>query len=326
MSDNTMRAVRVEACGEPEVMEVRDVPVPDPGPDQVRVRLAAAGVNPVDTYIRLGKQGYAPTVPYTPGIDGSGTIDAVGPGVPRERIGERVWLAGGSTGTYAECAVVEADRALPLPEGVDFKAGACLYIPYGTAFRALVHKGRGREGESLLVHGASGAVGIAALQWARRLGLAAWGTAGSPEGRKLVEAQGVRGCLDHHDPEHLEELREASGGRGIDLIAEMLADVNLGNDLAVLAPAGRVAVIGSRGDVTITPRNLMTTERWITGVRLMDATPDEFAEMTRAVNAGLRDGDLSPPVQATYSLDNAPRAHREVIEGPHAGNIVLECG
>ena len=162
-----MKAIRVKEFGDPNVMKLEDVPDPKAGPGQVVVRVRAAGVNPVDAYIRSGMYGARASCPYTPGLDAGGIVEAVGDGVKNVKRGDRVFTVGTISGAYAELALCDAHRAHPLPDNVSFAQGAAITIPYGTAFRGLFHRAQAVAGEWVLVHGASGGVGIAGVQLAR---------------------------------------------------------------------------------------------------------------------------------------------------------------
>jgi NADPH2:quinone reductase len=318
-----MKAIRVHQPGPPEVMKWESVPDPRPGPGQVVVRIAAAGVNPVDTYVRSGAYARMPELPYTPGSDGAGTVAAVGEGVTGVAVGDRVYLAGSKSGTYAEMALAEERQLHPLPEGVDFSQGAAVHVPYATAYRALFYRARAQPGETVFVHGASGGVGIAAVQIAVAHGLRVIGTAGTEEGRALVRQQGAQEVLDHRAPGYLERLMALTDGRGVDVILEMLANVNLGKDLTVLATFGRVVVIGSRGTVEINPRDAMARDAAILGMLLYNGSDEEIAGIHAALVAGLRNGTLRPVVGRSFPMAEAPKAHEAVMAPGAHGKIVL---
>jgi NADPH:quinone reductase len=318
-----VRAIRVGEHGGPEVMRLEEVPDPRPGAGEVLVRMRAAGVNPVDTYLRAGAQGYAPPLPFTPGMDGAGEVVRVGEGVHALSPGDRVYLARSLTGSYADLALCRTDQLFPLPDDVSFEEGACLGVPYGTAMRALVDRARVRYGETVLVHGASGGVGTAAVQIATALGARVLGTAGTEEGRRLVREQGAERALDHHDASHLEEAVAWTGGRGLDVVLEMAAERNLGSVLGALAPGGRVVVIGSRGEVRITPRDLMQRDAQVLGMSLMNASPPEIEALHRRIRTGLERRELRPVVRETLALAEAAVAHERVMEPGAYGTIVL---
>jgi NADPH2:quinone reductase len=318
-----MKAIRVHKLGPPEVMRVEEIPdvVPDTG--QVVLRVHAAGVNPVDTYLRAGLQGYSPTVPYTPGLDAAGVIERIGEGVTRCRVGDRVYSAGTISGAYAEKALCHESQIFPLPDSLTFEQGAAIPVPYATAYRALFQRGRAIPGEAVLVHGASGGVGLASIQFARAAGLTVIGTAGTKKGQTLIAEQGAHFVLDHSKPDYLEEIFPLTNGNGVDLILEMLANVNLDKDLKALAHHGRVVVVGSRGSVEITPRDLMSRDGEILGVYLGNATERERRSINAAITAGLKNGTLRPVVGKSMPLADASKAHREIIETRAYGKIVL---
>lgn len=316
-----MKAIRVHEFGGPEAMRLEDVEPPKPGPGQVVLRVRAAGVNPVDTYIRSGAYVFRPPLPYTPGIEGAGEMEAAGEGVKRFRPGDRVYCAGTLSGTYAERALCAEAQVYPLPANISFAQGAGIPIPYGTAYWALFRRANARGGETVLVHGASGGVGLAAVQLARAAGLTVIGTAGSDEGLALAAREGAHHVLNHHDPDHLGRVLDLTGG--VNIILEMLANVNLGADLPVLAKRGRVVIIGSRGNVEINPRDLMTREADVMGMSLMNVGNEERDSIHAALRAGLENGTLRPVVSKEFPLAGAPQAHRDVIESSTFGKIVL---
>ncbi len=318
-----MKAIVVHEFGAPEVMKFEEIAKPAPGPGQILVRIQAAGVNPADTYMRSGNYARKPALPYTPGVDGAGVIEAVGAGVTGWKSGDRVYLAGSATGTYAECATVAATDAYRLPEKISFAQGAAIHIAYATAYRALFQKAHARPNEWVLVHGASGGVGIAAVQFARAAGMRVIGTAGTDRGRELVAREGADYVIDHRAPDSAARILELTSGRGTDVILEMLANVNLGNDLKMLAPRGRVVVIGSRGEVQINPRDLMMREGAILAVLLWNVPAEEMAMIHAAIGAGLENRTLRPIVGKELPLAEAPRAHKEVLDPGAYGKIVL---
>jgi len=322
-----MKAIRVHEFGGPEVMKLEEVADLVPGPGQVVVRVRAAGVNPVESYIRTGTYAMKPNLPYTPGNDGAGIVTAVGAGVTRVKPGDLVYISAALTGTYAEQTLCVEAQVHRLPEKVSFEQGAALGVAFGTAYRGLFQRGDAKAGETVLVHGASGGVGTAAVQLARAAGLTVIGTAGSDDGLKLVKEQGAHHVLSHSSEGYLDELMRLTEGQGVDLILEMLANKNLGRDLTVLAKKGRVSVIGSRGPIEINPRDLMGREGDIRGLTLWATTEAEFKQMHAALVAGLENGTLRPVIAQKIPLAEAPRAHVEVMKPSGAlGKIVLVMG
>lgn len=318
-----MKAIVIHEYGEPEVMKLEDVPTPEATGSQVLVRIEAAGVNPVDTYLRTGNHAHAPNLPYTPGKDAAGIIESVGEGVSKFKTGDCVYTADSITGTYAEFSLCEESQLGHLPKKVSFEQGAGVWTPYATSYRALFQKALAKKGEKVLIHGASGGVGIAAVQWAKNAGLTVFGTASSEEGRQLVRDLGADHVVDHSADGYLEEIKEINGDKGVDIIIEMLANVNLQKDFDLLAMFGRVTVVGNRGSLDFNPRSAMTKDATIYSMSLFNSPQSVRDEIHSAIYAGLREGFLNPVVRKTIPLADAPRAHHEVIESKAAGKIVL---
>jgi len=324
-----MKGIIVEAFGEatPAVMRLAgDLPIPEPSETQVLVRLCSSGVNPVDTYIRSGTYAALPSLPYTPGKDGAGIVEEVGAHVVGFKKGDRVFSTLVSSGSLAEYGVVESNRLFPLPENMSFDEGAALGIPYFTAYRGLFHRGQAQAGELVLVHGASGAVGMAAVQLAANNGMTVIGTAGTEEGMKLIKDNGAKYAFNHRDPGYLDEMKDTIGGQKVNLILEMLANVNLENDLRLLDVHGRVMVIGCRGSIEINPRLTMGMESSIMGVMLFRASEQEWKEMNDGVQKGMKEGWVRPVVQRTYDITEAHQAHQDVIVNSGSkGKLVVRC-
>jgi NADPH:quinone reductase len=318
-----MKAILVHEFGGPEVLKLEEVPTPRPAAGQVLVRIHAAGVNPYDTYMRNGTYPVKPPLPYTPGSDAAGVVEAVGEGVTKVKKGDRVYTAKTQTGAYAEYALTLESQVHALPAKITYAQGAGIWVPYGSAFHALHHSARARSGETLLVHGASGGVGIAAVQIAGAMGMTVLGTAGSQKGLELAKREGAHHVFDHTKPDYREQILKTTGGLGVNLILEMLANVNLGHDLKLLATNGRVIVIGSRGDVTISPRDLMSRSASIHAFTIWGITEAEEKEIHAGILAGLENGTQRPVVGKEIPLAEAPRAHKAVLEPGSFGKIVL---
>jgi len=286
----------------------------------------AIGVNPVETYIRAGTYARLPALPYTPGNDGAGVVEQIGDSVTEFKPGDHVYTAGSLSGTYADFALCRTDQAHRLPENASFAQGAAMGTPYATAYRGLFQRAEAKPGETVLVHGASGGVGTAAVQLARARGLRVLGTAGSDEGRKLAREQGAHEVFDHRAPDHFEQIMNATNERGVDVIVELLANVNLGKDLTILAKGGRVAIVGSRGRVEIDPRDTMQRDVDLRGMVLPNTPPAEMASIHAALVAGLENGTLRPVIGKEFPLAAAAQAHRAVSESAALGKIVLVTG
>jgi NADPH2:quinone reductase len=321
-----MQAIVVRSFGGPEVLVLEEVPVPVPGPGELLVRLHAAGVNPVDTYVRAGAYSRKPPLPYTPGSDGAGTMEAIGESVEGWRVGDRVYVAGTGrpdSGTCAQWTICAPSQVHPLPAPLSFDQGAAIGIPYGTAWRALFQRGDARPGDTVLVHGASGGVGVAALQMARAAGMRVFGTAGTAAGAALASTAGADLVFDHHAVGYEGQILEATGGRGVDVVIEMLANVNLSRDLALLAPRGRVVVVGNRGTIQINPREAMARDADVRGMLLANTPPDDLARAHAGIGAGLAAGTLRPVVGKRFTLVEAPLAHEAVMAPGAHGKIVI---
>lgn len=318
-----MKAIRVHKFGEPDVMVLEEVAGLEPGPGQVLLRVEAAGVNPLDTYIRSGRFGGLPPLPYTPGQDAAGLVERIGEGVLGVKPGDRVYVGGSLSGTYAQFALCEERQIGRLPESISYAQGAAIFIPYATAYRALFQKARVLASERVFIHGGSGAVGLAAIQLAAAAGCRVAASAGSENGRKLASEQGAELVVDHRSESHGEEVWEWTRGEGVAVVLEMLANVNLGRDLDLLAVGGRAVVIGSRGSVEIDPRAILSREACVLGVSLFRASDEEMASIRAALEAGLAAGTLRPIVREELPLEQASSAHRRVMEPGASGKIVL---
>jgi NADPH:quinone reductase len=318
-----MKAIRVHQFGGPEVMKLEEISDPKPGTGQVVVRVHAAGVNPVDTYIRAGAYARKPSLPYTPGSDGAGVVEALGEGVNRVKPNDRVYVAGSISGAYAEKVLCEESQVNLLPEKISFPQGAAVWVPYATAYRALFQLAGAKPPDVVLVHGASGGVGTAAVQMASAAGMTVIGTAGSEKGKELVRTEGAHHVLDHNAPDFAEQVMSVTANRGADVIVEMLANKNLGMDLQLVAPGGRVIVVGSRGTVEVNPRDAMMREATVKGLMLFAATARELAGIHAALSAGMENGTLRPVVGQEMPLADAPRAHEAVLAAGAYGKVVL---
>jgi len=317
-----MKAIVVKEFGGPEVMQLEDVAVPEPTGTQVLVKIMAAGVNPVDTYLRSGNHAHAPNLPYTPGKDAAGIVESVGSDVSAFKIGDRVYTSGSISGTYAEYTLCGESQLGLLPDNASFEQGAGIWTPYATSYRGLFQKAKIKAGEKILIHGASGGVGIAAIQWAKNAGLTVYGTASSAKGLKIVKEQGADEVFDHSKDDHLEQIKEAGGG-GVDVIVEMLANENLENDFKALSMFGRIVIIGNRGSIQFTPRLAMTKDATIYGMSLFNAPAEAMAEIHKAIFDGLENGFLAPVISRTFPLSGAPQAHDEIINKKALGKIIL---
>jgi NADPH:quinone reductase and related Zn-dependent oxidoreductases len=321
-----MKAIVVSEFGPESVLHYVDAPVPEPKEGEVLVRMEAVGVNPVDTYIRSGAYGAVPSLPYTPGEDGAGVIDKVGPGVQGVSPGDRVWVAAAyakrSTGSYAEFMACDAEATQPLPDSISFSEGAGLGIPGQAAASALFTRAKMKPGETVLVHGATGGVGTLAVQLARRSGAKVVGTAGSEEGLKVVRDLGAHHVFNHHDQDYMQKIAGAVSPGGIDVVVEMLANVNLAKDLSLIAKNGRIVIVGSRGSVDFNPRDTMAKNAAIFGMLVKNMSYEQYRMNMFRLKAGLETG-LKVLVGGELPLEHASVAHQRVLGDKQPGKIVL---
>lgn len=320
-----MKAIRVHQFGGPEVLQYEtNVSIPKTNSTNVLVRVKAVGINPVETYIRAGTYARKPSLPYIPGNDCAGIVEEVGTDVSQFKNGDRVYIGGTLSGAYAEYTLAEVKNIQHLPSELSFEQGAAIPVPYRTAYRALFIRGGARSGECVLVHGASGGVGTAAVQFARARGMYVLGTAGSERGTKFVTKAGAHECFNHRQEDYLDKIKAATVGRGgVDVIVENASHFNLGHDLTLLGKGGRVSVVGSRGPVEINPRDTMSREATITGVLLFASSQAEMRETDAAIQGGLEAGWLRPLVGKVFPLEEAPKAHEEIISSSALGKMVL---
>lgn len=324
-----MKAIRVTQFGGPEKLIFTDVDDVVAGQGEVLVRLYAAGVNPSDTYTLTGTYAFSvPELPYTPGLDGAGVVEAIGEGVTNVRIGDRVFIAAllGSThtGTFAQKVVCDANSVHPLPETVSFEQGAALGVPALTAYRALFQRACLKPGQTVLIHGASGGVGLQAVQMAKAHGAKVIGTASKPEGKKMVQEAGADFVIDHVTETTIEDVLALTDGNGPHVIIEFLANKNLETDLKLIASFGKIVIIGNRGSIEINPRLAMAKECDILATALWNAPKDEYEQSIPGVIAMLESGALRPIIGTVLQLHEASRAFEQLEKGIGNGKLVLE--
>jgi len=324
-----MKAIRVHKFGGPEVLKLDDgVAVPKCGDNDVLIKVMAAGVNPIDVYVRSGAFN-APPLPYIPGGDCAGIVVQAGSKVTKFKVGDRVWTCRSAIGggTYAEYAAFDTTIGVNvLPAAINFSQGAALGVPYLTAYRALFTKAHGKPGQTVLIHGASGAVGIAAVQIARAFGFVVLGTAGTPEGCKFVEKNGAHKAFNHKEADYVDKIMAATNKEGVDIVIEMVANANLKKDVAMLKTFGHVVVIGSHGPVDgFAPGDLMMKEASVCGLLLLVAPASDWKESGAALVAGMEDGWLRPAIEKAYPLDAADQVHKDIMGSTgRTGKLVLD--
>ena len=324
-----MKGIQINKFGGPEVLEITELDPPIPGKSEVLVTLHAAGVNPVETYVRQGGYGESdPDLPYVPGSDGAGIIEKVGEGVTHLKAGDRVFVSASTaekqTGSYAEKMVCDSQCVYPLPDSLSFHQGAALGVPALAAYRSLFLKADIKPAESVLIHGASGGVGLLAVQMAKYAGAVVIGTAGSKAGENIVKEHGADFVLNHRESGYLEAIPSLLGIDGVDVVIEMLANVNLGKDLKHIKQGGRVVVVGSKGSLDFKPRLIMAKEAHVIGMSIAHTTDTELKEMMHGLLPMLQSGFLNPYVGKVFPLEEAASAHEEVTNGDSNGMVVLD--
>lgn len=339
-----MKAAAIERFGGPEELRLTEVPDPEPGPGEVRVRVRAAGVNFFDTELRSGLIPGLPR-PLIPGLDGAGVVDAVAEGVAglevgdqvmirpfiacgecvsclmgREQMCERMGYVGVSRqGTYAELVCVPAASAVPFT-GLSFEEAACVPLPFSAAWQILVNRGRVGPGSTVLVVGAAGAVGTAAVQIARLCGARVFAATSRTAAAERLRELGVEAIFDYRGEDAWEKAVEANGGRGLDYVLDNGGGQSIGRSLAALAPGGSVLVVGGVSSDRVPDLDLRGM--W-TGHRSLIASGNGSRADLLAVLSQMDRKRLRPLVGATFPLADAAEAHRAVVRGEHVGKVVL---
>lgn len=319
-----MKAVQVNEFGTPEVLKINELPEPIPGKGDVLIRVHAAGVSPLDTYIREQSHGApTPSLPYIPGFEATGEIASIGEDVTKFKIGDRVYV-NTFLGAYSELLVHDAASVYPLPDSVSFTQGTAVVNSYPTAYYPLFNLAHAQTGNKLFVHGASGAVGTAAVQLARAAGMTVVGTAGSDRGLELVRHQGAHHVLNHRESNYLQQALELTDEKGYDVILEMNASKKLADDVGLVGTFGRIIVIGGTdAPVTFDPTPILWKGASIIGLYIGLTTPEESAQIHSALYSQLQNNTLRPIVGQEFACADVAKAHEAVHQSSSAGKIVL---
>ena len=322
-----MKAVRVHEFNLDVPMRVDDVEDAAPQPGEVLIRTGAVGVNPVDLAIRAARHPYAKLVspPYVPGAEAAGEVIALGEGVENWRVGQRVYgrAVGGS---YAERVRLAADAAAELPDAYSWEEGACVTVAFYTAWNALVIKAAAGPGETVLVQGGAGGVGMAAIQLARRLGCRVFATVSSEEKAEFCRSLGADAVINYREEDFAARCLELTGGRGVDVIVELCACDNFDRDLDAIRVDGRIIVIGTGtgkgpGAEFRVPA-VMTKDAVVLGLAVVKLFP-KLPELVRRFTPLLREGAFRVHVDRTARFEEANEAHDHVLEGRFVGKVVL---
>lgn len=323
-----MKVIQIKEFGGPEVLQTVEIEEPTPNENEVKVKLYATGINPSESYTITGNYAYRiPDLPYVPGSDGAGEIEELGANVTHLKVGDRVFMSGvgakRNTGTYAEKVVFDGASVYPLPSYLSFKEGAGLGIPAFTAYRALFQKAQLKAGETVLIHGASGAVGTLAVQMAKVIGGIVIGTSSTEAGRAQILENGADYAIPHVNATNIQEILDLTDERGPDVIIEFLANENLEIDTKIIADNGRVIIVGSRATIEFTPRNLMTNEATVTGMTVSAPSKEAMKEMRHGLLSLLKVETLKPVIGNEFSLDEGPAAHKSLMETSGNGRTIF---
>ena len=322
-----MKAIRINQFGTSENLVVEQTEIQGPAENEVLINLYAAGVNPSDVYTSTGTYAIKPKLPYTPGLDGAGIVEEVGKQVTNVKVGDRVFIAslpnGKATGAIAEKLVCESRFVHPIPTHISFEEGAALGIPALTAYRAVIGRANVKAGQTVFIHGASGAVGLQAVQIAKALGAKVIGTASRDSGKQLVKEAGADIVLDHITEQTIDAVLEQTDGKGPNVIIEFLANENLQTDLQMIAKQGVIVVVGNRGEININPRLIMQKECDVRGMVLFNVTAEEHQQLMQEVAKLLEKQQLKPVIGYSYSLEEASIAFDAVINGEHNGKVIV---
>jgi NADPH2:quinone reductase len=321
-----MKAIRYHEHGDADVLTVDDVPTPEPAHGELLVRVHAASVNPIDTYVREGGVEPAGGLPHVGGADAAGVVEAVGDGVDGVAVGDRVFATGlglFEAGSYAEYVAAPAESFAPLPAAVSFVEGAGAAMAFATAWRGLVGRGELAVGDACLVQGGRGGVGHAAVQIAAHAGATVVATASRDE--SFVRDLGADAVVDYGGDGVADHIRDAAGG-DVDVVLETHAAANVETDLDVLARGGRIVVLGEEEPIRIGPGASMTGKIADADVRFMSimASREDQRSILERVGRRLADGTFAVEIESTYPLEEAAEAQRHVMSSGSRGKVVLE--
>jgi NADPH2:quinone reductase len=319
-----MKAIRVHEVGGPEVLRFEDVPVPSPAAEQALVKLEAIGVNYIDIYFRSGL--YKASLPFTPGMEAAGTVEAVGAGVTGVRAGDRVAYAP-QFGAYAEYAVVPTDRLVPVPAGLDTRSGAAAMLQGMTAHYLVSSTYPLKAGDTALVHAAAGGVGLLLIQMAKMRGARVFGTVSTPEKAALAKDAGADEVIRYTEQDFEAEVMRLTGGKGVNVVYDSVAKTTFDKSLSCLAPRGMLALFGqSSGPIpALDVARLSKSSAFLTrpGLAAYTATRAELSQRATDVFSWIVSGRLKLLIHKTLPLKDAPEAHRLLAGRQTVGKVLL---
>lgn len=322
-----MKAVQVSRFGGPEVLEVVDLAMPAPGPGEVLLRHTAIGLNFIDTYHRSGL--YPQPLPFIPGSEGAGVVEAVGEGVTSLKAGDRVAYAWGPVGAYTQYRTIEANRVVKLPEGIDDRTAAASLLKACTVEYLVGRTYAVQPGETVLWHAAAGGVGLLAVQWLKSIGATVIGTAGSPEKAELARQHGCDHVILYREEDVAARVREITGGKGLKVVYDSVGKDTFMASLDSLAPRGLLVSFGNAsGPVTGVDLGILSTKGslYVTRPTLFHyyATPEERDTYCRQVFDKIASGQVKVEIEQSFRLDDMAEAHRALAERRTTGCTVIE--
>ena len=325
-----MKAVLCKAYGPPSSLVVEEVPDLSPGPGQVLVQVHAAGVNFPDTLIIQGKYQFKPDLPFSPGAEVAGIVKSVGAGVTAVRAGDRV-IAATTWGGYAQQVLAQAERVIPMPEGMPFETAAAFLIAYGTSHHALKDRGELKPGETVLVLGAAGGVGLAAVEIAKAMGARVIAAASSDDKLAVCREHGADATINYATENLRERIKSLTDGRGVDVVYDPVGGDLSEPALRSMAWRGRFLVVGfAAGTIPSLPLNLTLLKGCsIVGVfwgAFVRGEPERNAADLRELVGWLREGRLRPRISGVYPLERCAEALQQVMDRKATGKFVLTTG
>jgi NADPH2:quinone reductase len=319
-----MKAVRVHETGSPEVLRYEEIPVPTPGPGQAQVKVEAIGLNYIDIYFRSGL--YKTALPFTPGMEGAGTVTAIAPGVADLKVGDRVAYAP-SIGAYAEYAVVPAERLVPLPQGVDFRLAAAVALQGMTAHYLALSTYPLKPGDTALIHAAAGGVGLLLIQIATMRGARAIGTVSTKEKAALAREAGADEVILYTEQDFEAKVMRLTGGKGVNVVYDSVAKTTFDKSLNCLGPRGVLALFGqSSGPVPpVDPARLAKNAVFLTrpGLQQYTLTRTELLQRAGDVFGWVQSGKLKVRISETLPLKEASKAHHLMEGRKTTGKVLL---
>jgi NADPH:quinone reductase len=324
-----MRAIQIERTGGPDVMQLVDVPVGDPGPGEVRVRHSAIGINFIDTYYRSGL--YAMQLPAVLGVEAAGIIDAVGPNVSHLTVGDRVGYSARTPGSYADVRVLDATPVFKLPDAIDFPTAAAMMLKGLTVqylLRRTLPAGGLQAGDMIVWHAAAGGVGLIACQWAAALGLVVIGTAGSDEKCELAKRHGATHVINYRREDVVARVRELTDGKGVNVVYDSVGKDTWDRSLDCLAPFGLMVSFGNASGavppislLSLANRGSLYVTRPVLGHHL--ATREVGETMARELFEMVTSGRVKIDIAQRYKLEDAAQAHRDLESRATTGSSIL---